>query len=245
MMSPSTALRAFPHANRTKRAIALIAGAVSLTLGMTGCGVTNVIKAVHNAVNAAGQLKNIEATIQKGENAKFEATYKSTSSGQAATTFTFAQAPGGKYLYLSAGVEDVANGTDSWTCSQASSGGKWSCQSTPETTGAGAVDAMPFYAFTGADAMVVIESLSVFAALAGFTVKNFSSSVAGVSVQCTSIVGKENGTSYNDEWCVTSDGILGLEKETSSNSSNNESFTLTSLNNSPSSSVFEPPAGSS
>ncbi|HTW06519.1 MAG TPA: hypothetical protein VME46_03360, partial [Acidimicrobiales bacterium] len=52
-----------------------------------------------------------------------------------------------------------------------------------------------------------------------------------------------NGTTYDDEWCVTSQGILGLVKQSGSNSSDNSSFEIQSLNTNPSESIFKPPSG--
>jgi hypothetical protein len=49
----------------------------------------------------------------------------------------------------------------------------------------------------------------------------------------------------NDKWCVTSDGILALNKDTTSNNSDNTDLQITSLNKSPSSSLFQLPKGAS
>jgi hypothetical protein len=247
-MSPDTTTsRAFrPFVLRRGLAVA---ATLSLSFGVGGCAVGNAIKAVHAVVNAAGNLKNLESQIQKGENASYEATYKSTSSGSTSSTISIAQEPGGKWAYNTPASDGggatswVANGKDTYDCSQGTSGGKWSCIETTEAAGSDAIDGSPAFAFTGEDYYVIIESLSAVAALEGYDVSSSSTSVNGISLKCTKLTGKSNGQSVDDEWCITSDGILGLVKYTGSSSSDNSAFTITSLNKSPSSSVFQPPSG--
>jgi hypothetical protein len=225
-MSPDTSTwRAFrPVALRRGAAVA---ATLSLSFGVGGCAVGNAIKAVHNLANAAHNLKNLESQIQKGENAKYEATYKSTGSGSTSSIITIAQEPGGKWSYGapasggSGATAWVANGKDTYYCSQASSGGKWSCQESAEATGSDSIDASPAYGFTGADYAVVLETLSAVAVLYGYDVSNSSTSVNGISVKCTKVTGKHSGQSVNDEWCITSGGILGLVKYTGSTASDN------------------------
>jgi hypothetical protein len=247
-MSPDTSTwRAFrPVALRRGAAIA---ATLSLSFGAGGCAIGNAIKAVHNLADAVHNLKNLESQIKKGENAKYEATYVSTGSGSTSSTITIAQEPGGKWSYStpssdgSGGTSWVANGKDSYDCSQNTSGGKWSCVETAEVAGSDAIEASPAFAFTGADYAVVLEGLSVVAVVYGYNVSNSSTSVNGISLKCTKVTGKHNGQSLDDEWCITSGGILGLVKSTGSQSSGNSAFTITSLNTSPSSSVFQPPSG--
>jgi len=66
-MSPDTTTwRAFrPVVLRRGLAVAAI---LSLSFGVGGCAIGNAIKAVHAIANAAGNLKNLESQIQKGEN---------------------------------------------------------------------------------------------------------------------------------------------------------------------------------
>jgi hypothetical protein len=247
-MSPDTSTwRAFrPVALRRGAAVA---ANLSLSFGVGGCAVGNAIKAVHNLADAAHNLKNLESQIQKGENAKYEATYKSTGSGSTSSIITIAQEPGGKWSYGtpasggSGATAWLANGKDTYDCTQATSGGKWSCEESAEATGSNAIDASPAFAFTGADYAVIIESLSAVAALEGYDVSNSSTSVNGISLKCTKLSGKTNGQSVNDEWCITSDGILGLVKYTGSTAGDNSAFTITKLSTNPSSSVFQPPSG--
>ena len=247
-MSPDTSTwRAFrPVALRRGAAVA---ATLSLSFGVGGCAIGNAIKAVHNLANASHNLKNLESQIQKGENAKYEATYKSTGSGSTSSIITIAQEPGGKWSYGtpasggSGATAWLANGKDTYDCTQATSGGKWSCEESAESTGSDAIDASPAFAFTGADYAVIIESLSAVAALEGYDVSNSSTSVNGISLKCTKLSGKTNGQSVNDEWCITSDGILGLVKYTGSTASDNSAFTITKLSTNPSSSVFQPPSG--
>ena len=247
-MSPDTSTwRAFRPV--VLRRGAAIAATLSLSFGVGGCAIGNAIKAVHNLADAAHNLKNLESQIQKGENAKYEATYKSTSTGSTSSTITIAQEPGGKWSYSTPASDGngatswLANGKDSYDCSQGTSGGKWSCVETAEAAGSDAIDASPAFAFTGADYAVIIESLSAVAALEGYNVNSSSQSVNGISLKCTKLSGKHNGQVLNDEWCITSDGILGLVKYTGSSTSDNSAFTITSLNKNPSSSVFQPPSG--
>jgi hypothetical protein len=247
-MSPDTSTwRAFRPV--VLRRAAAVAATLSLSFGVGGCAIGNAIKAVHAAVNAVGNLKSLESQIQKGENAKYEATYKSTSTGSTSSTITIAQEPGGKWSYSTPASDGngatawLANGKDSYDCNQGTSGGKWSCVETAEAAGSDAIDASPAFAFTGASYYTVIAGLSVVAAAEGYNVSSSSTSVNGISLKCTKLSGKHNGQSVNDEWCITSGGILGLVKSTGSSSSDNSAFTITSLNKNPSSSVFQPPSG--
>ncbi len=247
-MSPDTSTwRAFRPV--VLRRGAAVAATLSLSFGVGGCAIGNAIKAVHAAVNAVGNLKNLESQIKKGENAKYEATYKSTSTGSTSSTVTIAQEPGGKWSYSTPAADGsgatawVANGKDTYDCSQDTSGGKWSCMESAEATGSDAIDGSPAFAFTGADYYGFIVGLSVVAAAEGYSVDNSSTTVNGISLKCTKVSGKHNGQAVNDEWCITSDGILGLVKYTGSSSSDNSAFTITSLSTNPSSSVFQPPSG--
>jgi hypothetical protein len=242
-----------PRASPTlvRRACVVTAGTLSITLALTGClgSVGKAINAVHAAVNAVGDLKNLQKEIKKGENIKYEATYESIGSGSSSSPITtFAQAPGGKYDYLlpassgSEGTDFVADGKNTYACSQQSSGAKWSCIKSAEPS-AGGISGDPFYAFTGAYSVALIEALSVAAAFSGLKQTNSTTSVSGISLKCTTIRGKANGQTDNYEWCITGDGILGMVKNLSSDASSNSSFQITSLTHSPSSSVFEAPQG--
>lgn len=249
-MRPENASRRAFCPIRTRRAGALVAGVLSVTIGMSGCAVTNAINAAHAVVDAARNLKGLESEIQKGEKVSYEASYKSTGGSSTPATVTFAQAPGGKYAYMTpssgstGGTDFVANGKDEYTCSQSGSGASWSCTESPESS-TSSIDADPFYAMTGAYYYSIIEGLSVVAAVAGFKVTNSTTTVNGISLRCVAVKGKSNGQTEDDEWCVTSDGILGLVKDTSSESSDNSAFTITRLTRNPPASVFNPPKGAS
>jgi hypothetical protein len=221
---------------------------LSLVLGGCFGSVGKVVNAVHAAVNAAANLKNLGSEIQKGENASYEATYKSTGSGQSSSTVTFAQEPGGKYAFIapgsagSGGSEFFANGKNQYECSQDSAGSKWTCIESTEPSSTAGDEADPFFAYTGAYVYSIIEALQVEAAIAGFHVTNSTTSVNGISLKCVALSGKSNGQTENDEWCITKDGVLGLVKNTSSTSSGNSSFEITRLDTSPPSSIFQPPS---
>jgi hypothetical protein len=247
-MSPDTSTwRAFRPVNLRRGAA--VAATLSLSFGVGGCAIGNAIKAVHAAVNVAGNMKSLESQIQKGENAKYEATYRSTGNGSTASIITIAQEPVGKWSYSTPASDGngatawVANGKDTYDCSQASSGGKWSCIESAEATGSDAIDASPMFAFTGADYYAVIEAASVVAVAEGYSVSNTSTSVNGISLKCTKLTGKHDGQSVDEEWCITSGGVLGMVKNAGNSSSNNSAFTITKLSTNPSSSVFEPPSG--
>ena len=145
----------------------------------------------------------------------------------------------------SGGTDFSANGKNQYDCTQASSGGAWSCVESAQPANTSGFNGDPFYIYTGAYYYTIIESLSVVAALAGYKVTNSTTHVSGISLKCVAFSGKSNGVSQNDKWCVTKDGILGLVKDTSSNSGDNSSFEITGLNRSPSSSIFQPPKGAS
>ncbi len=199
-MSPDTSTwRAFRPV--VLRRGAAVAAALSLSFGVGGCAIGNAIKAVLAAVNAVGNLKSLESQIQKGEKAKYEATYKSTSTGSTSSTLTIAQEPGGKWSYStpasdgSGATSWVSNGKDSYDCSQDTSGGKWTCVETAEAAGSDGIDASPAFAFTGAGYYTVIAGVSVVAAAEGYNVSSLSTSVNGISLKCTKVSGKHNSQS--------------------------------------------------
>ena len=251
-MVPDPKPRRAPRPVAARRVVAITAGSLTVALSMSGClgSIGKAINAVHAVVNAAHNLKNLDAQIQKGEKITYEAKYKETG-GSPSSEVTFAQAPGGKYAYIvpgsssGGGSDFVANGKNQYECSQASSGGAWTCVESAEPTGTSGFNGDPFYVYTGAYYYALIETLSVAAAFEGYTVKNSTTSVSGISLKCVSFSGKSNGVKQSDEWCITKDGILGLVKNTSSNSSNNSSFEIASLSRSPSSAIFQPPKGAS
>jgi hypothetical protein len=248
-MIPSTTRRPVRR-SFARRAGAATAIALSTSLAFGGCFGTigKVINAAHALANAAGNLKNLQSQIRKGENAAYEATYKTTGSSETSTV-TFAQEPGGKYAYLvpgtngAGGTEFVANGKNQYDCSQDSSGGKWTCAESAELSSTAGLEGDPFFGFTGAYVYTILTALEVEAAVAGYKVGNSKTSVAGISLKCVSLSGKSNGQTESYEWCVTNDGILGLVRDTSSKAGSNSSFELTHLSRSPQSSLFEPPSG--
>jgi len=251
-MSPDKSVREPSHRFVGRRARAAAAAALSLSLVVAGCGGTigKVINAVHALANTAGSLKNLQSEIQKGEKASYEATYKTTGSGgPSSSSITFAQEPGGKYAFTepgpggSGGTDFVANGKNTFECSQTGSGSKWNCLQTPEPASTSGLDTLPFFGFTGAYFYAIVEALQVEAAIAGFKVTNSTTTVNGISLKCVSLKGKVNGQAENDEWCVTSDGILGLVKSMGSGGGDNSSFEITKLDPSPPASIFQPPSG--
>jgi hypothetical protein len=207
---------------------------------------------VHAAVNAVQNLKSLESQIQKGENTQYEATYKTTTGAQSSSTVTIAQGHGGKWAYIASASDGggatswVANGKDTYDCTQATSGGKWSCAESAEASGNDAIDGSPALGYLGSDYYTVVVAISAAAAFKGYDVSNTSTSVNGISLKCTSIKGKDNGQSFDDEWCITDDGILGLVRYTdTTDASQSTAFSITSLNKSPSASLFDAPSGAS
>lgn len=249
-MSPYRSVRQASHPLAGRRAKTAATAVLSLSLVVGGCGgsIGKVINAVHALANAAGSLKNLQSEIQKGEKASYEATYKTTGSAASSSSITFAQEPGGKYAFMepgsggSGGTDFVADGKNTYDCSQTGSGVKWTCLQTPEPASSSGLDSLPFFGFTGAYFYAIVEALQVEAAIAGFKVTNSTTTVNGISLKCVSLTGKVNGQAENDEWCVTGDGILGLVKYTGSGAGDNSSFEITKLDTSPPASIFEPPS---
>jgi hypothetical protein len=251
-MSPDRSVRQASHPCAGGRARAAAAAVLSLSLVVAGCGGTigKVINAVHAMANAAGSLKDLQSEIQKGEKASYEATYKTTGSGgSSSSSIVFAQEPGGKYAFTepgsgdSGGTDFVADGKNTYECSQTSGGAKWTCVQTPEPGGSSGLGSLPFFGFTGAYFYAIVEALQVEAAIAGFKVTNSTTTVNGISLKCVSLKGKVNGQAEDDEWCVTGDGILGLVRYTGSSAGDNSSFEITKLDTSPPASIFQPPSG--
>jgi hypothetical protein len=248
LMSLTSSPRGASRPAVARRAGAVVAALLTVSLAFGGCGISKIVKTVSAIDNAAHNLKNLQSEIQKGENATYEATYKTTGSGSS-STITFAQEPGGKYAYIvpgtsgSGGTDFVADGKNQYECSQDSSGGSWTCYESAEPSGTSGLEGDAFFGFTGAYYVTIVDELSAVAAVEGYKVSNFNSSINGISLKCVSLSGKTNGQSENDEWCVTDDGVLGLVKYSGSSGSNGSSFEITKLDAHPSASLFEPPTG--
>ncbi|HEV2362282.1 MAG TPA: hypothetical protein VGS21_11310 [Acidimicrobiales bacterium] len=235
---PMNPVRLRPASVRHTGAAAM---ALMVVLALGGC---SVISRIHNVVKAAGKLSTLTADFKRGENATYEATYKSTdTSGGAASTVTFAQASGGRFAFIEpanssgGGGTWVGDGKNIDVCTQQGTGTKWSCLQTPEPSAGSAASGNPYAFYSGGYWAAILEALDVSAALSGYKIDTSTQTVNGIKLDCTTITGESTDTSNNGEYCVTGDGILGLVKTTTS------TFEITSLSTSPPSSVFEPPAG--
>ncbi len=230
----------------------MVVTSTSLVLG--GCGIGSigkVVNAVHALADAARSLRSLQSEIQKGEKASYEATYETTGGSGLSNIITFAQEPGGKYAFTEPGTagsgatDVVGDGKNQYECTQSSAGAQWTCLQSAEAAGTSGYGAAPFFDFTGAFVYGLAEALQVEAAIEGFKVTNSTMSVNGIPLKCVSLRGKVNGQEGDYEWCVTSDGILGLARYAGGSAGDGSSFEITKLNTSPPASIFEPPPGAS
>lgn len=234
-------------------------------VAISGC---SVVKAIHNAIKATESLKNLNSQLQKSETATFEVTYQTT--GSSPSTIIVAQQPPHNYLTAvpasagSGAFEYVANANGSYACSQSSTstsgagstGGSGSSgTATTARAGAGwtcerfaAGQASTYNAigqiYTGAYWYTILAAVSTAAAFVGDNVKSSTMSVNGFNLQCTSITAKNTGSTGSSSpqvgtWCTTSQGILGYVSASGSSSA----FEIKSYTTTPSSSLFQLPAG--
>lgn len=234
---------------RPAATLALIAG-----LLLSGCGVGSigkVINAVHAIADTARSLRSLQAEVQRGEKASFQATYETTGSGGAPTVITLAQEPGGKYAFTEPGAggsgatDLVGDGKNEYECTQSAAGAEWACLENKEGAGSAGPAVASFVGFTGGFVYDLAEALQVEAAIQGFKVTNSTMNLNGIALKCVSLTGKAKGQEGVYKWCVTADGVLGLAKYTGGTAGDGSSFEITKLEMGPPASVFEPPPGAS
>lgn len=172
--------------------------------------------------------------LQTGQNATFDAVYKSTGSGSSTTSIEIAN-QGSSYAFntvSSSGSKAniFSNGTKVYSCQQASGSSTWNCTDMT-AIGLGTLGlATQFY--TGKYWLPILKTYAPQAAALGATFS--TATIAGQSAQCVTY---KPSTSSGGEVCVTDSGVLALVK------SSTNSFELQSYTGSPAASLFQLPAG--
>jgi hypothetical protein len=249
-MNPSTdrALRAFSP----RRAVGAIAIALMLcSLGLTGCGVISKVKAaVHTAEGNKATMDAFTNKVKAGEAVPFEATYVTTGSSPATIVYAvqppkdlnFTDTPSVSATTGSASdnVDIVVNPSGEYLCTppSASNGGSsstWTCEKLPKSSASEENDIIDFY--TPSHWVTFLDDFALAAGFAGDKVTDSSLSVNGFAMSCVDFVAP--GVAGKSTICTTSQNILGYVKV----AGDSTSFEIKSYTPSPSSSLFELPAG--
>ncbi len=217
-------------------AVALVVGSFALA----SCSVVNRVKrAEHSVSTDRATINSFSSKLQSGAATAFVATYVSTGSSPATvvyavrppTDLAFQDTPtgGGTSVHL------IANSTGEYSCSSGASGAPASCQKLG--TAGTAAENQIFDIYTPAHWVSFLKGLSVVAGLAGDKVSSSTMTVNGFPMQCVDLVA--GGVAGTSTICSTAQGILGYVKV----ASNPISFEIQSYSTTPSSSLFELPAG--
>jgi len=231
--------------------LALVAGG----LGLTGC---SALAKLHKVVDdLRGNKETIDAftsTMQSNQDVTFEATYVTT--GRAPATIVYAvQPPTGLAFIdtpsqssptttgtgdnLAGGVRIIVNSAGEFVCtppsSGAGSGSKWSCEKLPKA--AEKTENAIFGFYTPAHWVNFLKIFSLAAGFAGDSVTSSSLTVNGFPMHCVDFVA--TGVKGTSTICTTSQGILGYVKV----AGDSTSFEIKSYSSSPSTSLFQLPAG--
>jgi hypothetical protein len=205
---------------RVVRVVAVGAGLVlMLSMGTPA-------SAAHKKVTSSN-INALSKSLNKAKKITFEAVYKSSESGQN-ETITIAQSPPKSYFSASGGSV-VDTGTKTYYCS--TSGGTTSCLSAGTSNPFASLETL----FSPATALAAFGEAKegLISRALGVKVSTSSSSIAGQSSTCVTVTVHGTGGKY----CVTKQGILSYS------GAGKNYFELKSFTKSPSSSLFNLPAG--
>ncbi len=223
-----------------RRTVLIAVVVITVALGLTGCSkVINAIKTVHNVLHQGAAIGALSNKLKSADKNPYEVTYVTT--GRNPVTTELASSPPHELAFsttLSGNIVHlISNSTGEFACSKAvSSGATWSC-----IEGKGAeveADKAMYALYSGAYWIDFLRIYSAAAALQGIKIHSTSMSVNGFALQCVVITGNKNNPT-NSKWCVTSQGVLGYV----SVSAKSADFEIKSYSSSPSSSLFQVPAG--
>jgi hypothetical protein len=228
-----------------RRTIAIAALALTIGgFGLSGCGVVRAVHKVASTVEGnKATIDQFTSTIKSGEAQPFEATYVTT--GSSPTTVIYAVQPpkalAFKDLQTGSGdatnVDIVVNSTGEYACTppSAGSGSAWSCQKLPKQKAVIQNQIFDFY--TPSHWVNFLRGFALAAGIAGDKVSTSDMTVNGFSMHCVDFVA--TGVAGTSTICTTAQGILGYVKV----ASDSTSFEIKSYTSSPSSSLFQLPAG--
>ena len=232
-----------------RRAAAAGAAVLLTTVALAGCSLISKVSHAVGTINAnRNAIKAFESKLQNGKAVPFAATYITRGGGSSATVLyavnpnanpkevVFKETPGAS-AHGNPSVDLIINQSGEFSCSttSATGSGHWQCGKVG--TAAQAARNLVFNFYTPSHWIAFLEGLAVVAGLAGEKVSLSTMSVNGFSLSCVNFNdpnGKGSGTI-----CSTSAGILGYVKTSTSQST----FEIKSFTSSPSSSLFQLPAG--
>jgi diacylglycerol kinase len=195
------------------RILAAAGAVIVLSAALAGCSVVNKINSIRNTVDK--NRATITAFTQGLQNSKavpFQATYV-TAGGSPMTVVYAVQPPNDLSFSESASgggsvaTRLIANSSGEYSCSQASTGGKWTCAKLGKAN-ASAQNGL-FDIYTPSHWVTFLHVFAVGAGLAGDRVSTSTKTVNGFPMNCVDLFAKGNGTSTI---CTTRQNILGYVK---------------------------------
>lgn len=184
---------------------------------------------------------SIEAALQNGETATFDATYK-ISGSPTVQTFEIVTAGSTKFAWTStqtSGAKNdlIVNGTNAWACNTAAGSSTVTCEEFPISEASSLTAA--YTVFTGKFWYDDIASLQAKASSEGVHTSTSTQTIAGQSASCLSWSGGTSADGQGGEVCVTAQGVLAYAHATGAP----QTLTLESYSGSVSGSAFQPPSG--
>jgi hypothetical protein len=231
--------------------VALVAVTLG-TLGLSGCSAIGKAKTavktghdIEQTVEAnKSTINTFTANMKSSEGATFEATYVTTGGSPATIVYAvqppkglaFTETPKHHAKGTVGRVNIVANSSGEYFCTPPSgSAAKWSCEK------ASALDAQDenklFDFYTPSHWVAFLKGFSLAAGFAGDKVTTSSKTLNGFPMSCVDF--RAAGVKGVSTICTTSQGILGFVKV----AADATSFELKSYSSTPSSSLFQLPAG--
>jgi hypothetical protein len=233
------------HLARYHRLVTVVAGALVVTAGLSGCAAVHVVKAAnhvrHNVEADKAAIDSFAGTLKSGTATPFVATY--VTSGHSPATISYAVRPpndidfsdtpsgsSGPSFHL------VANSTGSYACEPSTnSAAAPTCEKLGNAAAASRNKILDLY--TPAHWVNFLKGLSVAAGLASDRVGTSLKNVNGFSLNCVDF--HAAGVKGKSTICSTAQGILGYVKVASSPTN----FAIKAYSTSPPASLFELPPG--
>jgi hypothetical protein len=218
-------------ANRRAVAVLILIGAASVS----GCSAVKAANSIrHDVENNKATVAAFTTKLKSGEATPFQATYVTTGSSPATIVYAvqpptgvaFTDTPTSK---SSPNVDIIVNSTGEYSCN------KLKCQQLSPVDASTENKIFDFY--TPAHWVTFLRDFSLAAGFAGDTVSTSTKTVNGFAMSCVDF--KASGVNGTSTICTTSQGILGYVKVASVKTK----FEIKSFSSSPSSSLFQLPAG--
>jgi len=220
-------------ANTNRRAVAVVI--LVSAVGLSGCSAVKAANSIrHDVENNKATVAAFTTKLKSGEATPFEATYVTTGSAPATIVYAvqpptgvaFTDTPTGKNT---PNVNLIVNSTGEYSCN------KTECQQLSPVDAATENKIFNFY--TPAHWVTFLRDFSLAAGFAGDTVSSSTKTVNGFAMSCVDF--KASGVNGTSTICTTAQGILGYVKV----ASNKTKFEIKTFTSSPSSTLFQLPAG--